>query len=112
MKRTPLTRKARIRPVSKRRQQEQGRYSRAREEFLRDEPRCLACVRIYERTDGQFGNNPPLPSTEVHHMKGRAGFLYLDVEYWMPICWGCHKFAHDQTGKAIEFGISLRRNET
>jgi hypothetical protein len=58
------------------RKKEQPIYEERSKAFLRKNPRC----RVY----------PKLRSEEVHHMKGRAGSLYLDERYWMAVSAKAH----------------------
>lgn len=68
--------KAPIAKASPKRKEQQAIYEERRKEFLKKHPRC----RIF----------PNLKSQEVHHMKGRAGDLFLDERYWMPVSSKAH----------------------
>lgn len=44
----------------------------------------------------------------VHHKRGRGKWL-LDVEYWLAVCFWCHRRIHDNPAWAREQGYLLSR---
>ena len=86
MKRTPLRR------VSKARAKQLRAYSIMRPIFLRSAPFCevIDCLNR---------------STEIHHLRGRAGNLITDERYLLAICRDHHRFIHDNPKKARAMGL-------
>jgi 5-methylcytosine-specific restriction endonuclease McrA len=80
----------RIKPVSAKRARENAEYTKLRREFLAANPACLVCK-------GQ--------ATEIHHACGRQGKRLLDVEFFRPLCSGCHRRVHDNPAWAKERGL-------
>lgn len=85
-----------IRKVSPKRKEDNEKYSVLRKEFLKLYPVCLS---------GVCQN----ASTDVHHKKGRIGSLFLDTEFWMPVCRECHQWIETHPVEAKEKGYSLNR---
>lgn len=75
-------------------------YGGIRELFLQHHPYCQACCRI----DG-VADVLGLPSTDVHHMKSRAGLLLFDVRHWLAVCRKCHTFIHQNPAEAKKLGL-------
>ena len=74
MKRSPLRR------VSKKRAVQNRTYTKIREEFLADNPKCGVCE--------------IKKSTQIHHRRGRFGDRLNDTAYFMAICFDCHNKIH------------------
>lgn len=49
-------------------------------------------------------------ATQVHHMQGRSGALLFDTSKWKALCWNCHELITEDSGMAINLGLSLKRN--
>lgn len=79
----------RIAPVSKKRKVQTTKYEVIRSMFLSDNCRCFRC---------------PKDATEVHHANGRRGNRLTDVEFFIPACRKCHRWAHDNPEAAKEQG--------
>ena len=95
MKRTPLKRKTPMKRMSKRRQTESKIYSKKRAAFLAERPVCEICgVRA---------------STDIHHVGGRAGGLYLDETHWLALCRPDHDFLHRKPRLSREMGYIGKR---
>jgi hypothetical protein len=94
--RSPGLRQTGITPVSGKRVKQQREYMKLRREFLESRPACEVpgCRK---------------PATEVHHMAGRIGDAYLDVDRWLPICHDDHVYVTAHPAWAIEAGLSLPR---
>lgn len=43
-------------------------------------------------------------SAEVHHTRGREGKLLLAEEFWLAVCWTCHRKIHENPKWAKEAG--------
>ena len=94
-----LTRKSRIRSVSKKESARKGKYEAKRRPYLEKHPRCEVnavpeCTRV---------------SVDVHHMKGKIGDLLLDERWWMPTCRFCHGYIEDHPAEARQRGWSKSR---
>lgn len=95
----PTTRQKRIPQASSKRKTQLLQYSISRKVFLNKYPKCQAhlpqvCTQI---------------STDVHHMKGRVGALYLDERYWLSVCRGCHYWIEMRPEEAKVLGFSMSR---
>ena len=66
----------RISPVSAKRREEMKIYAKKRKAFLTANPRCVVF--------------PRRKATDIHHMRGRAGRLFLCEDYWLPVCRTAH----------------------
>ena len=84
-----------IRFESYKRRWERRQYRDLRAAFLTGHPICQLCEEA--------------ASTEVHHMKGRVGSLYLDVDHWKALCRNCHQWATENPEQAKKCGISANR---
>lgn len=89
MKRTPLKRKTRLKPMSAKRMKESKEYSAKRLQFLEDLPLCEVCQRA--------------KSTDVHHVEKR-GKNYLRVDTWLATCRPCHDKIHREPDWARQHG--------
>ena len=49
-------------------------------------------------------------ASDVHHMKGKQGFLLIMSKFFKYLCRDCHRWATDYSKEAIEMGLSLPRN--
>lgn len=101
MKRTPLKRKSRLKPVSKKHSARLKEYMKLRKQFLQDHPWCAVC-------EGQMLFPSHIPATEVHHMRGRGRYL-LDVSTWLPVSRIGHSLIHGNPKWAKARGYMLPR---
>lgn len=108
MKRTPLKRKTRLNPVSKKRAKELASYRRKRAAFLRAHPCCEAWLFIWNR-DLEFALQNPLmlgvpAATDIHHVKGRGKYLN-DESTWLAVSRTAHIWIHNNPSKARALGL-------
>jgi hypothetical protein len=92
----------RIPRISVQRGVELARYSLLREMFLKRLPFCYVCIRR---------DMKPKPSKDVHHLRGRAGSLFMDSTYWMPVCRTCHDWIGANPIKARAIGCLCQAGE-
>ena len=83
-KRHPKPRK-RLQPVSKRRQAVNAEYAKAKREWKR---------RLLEHAQWWCARCCGVPSNSPHHTRGRAGRLICEIQFFMPVCEGCHNWIH------------------
>jgi hypothetical protein len=84
-----------VRTRSLKRQRQIREFIPQAEAFLAENPRC------------QFPGCT-LPSTVVHHSRGRRGWRLLHRPWWKASCAPHNQFAEDETGAALECGWLLR----
>lgn len=82
----------RVNAVSRKRRADMAAYAALRKVFLAGPPevRCRCCA--------------VNPATDVHHTRGRAGKLLLDVRYWLPLCRSCHRWVGENPEAARRLG--------
>lgn len=90
-KRTPINK------VSSKRRSQLYTYSMLKKGYMDKHRVCIVC----NRND----------ATDIHHMKGRENDLLLDMNFWLPVCRGCHRKITDDSVWAIRNGYSVKRNE-
>ncbi len=99
----PLPGKQKPRPSlkfqSKKRAKDSKEYARERKWFLAD-PANASCP---VAASGLL-SSPHLATTQIHHMKGRAGSLYLDKRFWLAVSAEGHSFIHANPKIALERG--------
>ena len=112
MKRTPLKRKTRLRPMSTKRQREAKIYSQKRKAFLEAHPLCQAhgmimvCLGFrHNTTDYYTGLQADRRSTDIHHVKRRIGANYLDEKTWLAVCRWSHNWIHANPKDAKSLGL-------
>ena len=94
----PPSFKKRIRPMSKKRQNDNKEYLKRRKVYLDAHPLCEAFWLIWP-------NEPKRPAaTEIHHKLGRGKYL-LDESTWCAISRQAHWFIHRNHGKARKLGL-------
>ena len=86
--------KPKINPVSKQRQSDDKMYAKLRKQFLKDNPQCAVTGK---------------EATEVHHMAGKIGSLYLDTNLWLSVCREAHRQIEENPLWAKENGYSVSR---
>lgn len=84
---------------SEKRALEEIEYSKKRKLFLAKHSVCKMNIKGICTTE----------ATEVQHLKGRIGDLFLDEKFWMSSCSPCHRYATDHPEEAIENGWALPR---
>ena len=85
-----------IKPVSEKRKAQNFVYSELRRLFLL-KPENQICPITGE------------PTTDVHHMRGRVGTLFLDTRYWLAVSREGHRKIEESPAWAYEMGYSLKR---
>lgn len=85
-----------IKPISDKRKTEIQQYTILRKEFLSD-PKNQICPITKQ------------PTTDIHHMKGRVGSLFLDTRYWLAVSREGHIMIEENPQWAKENGYSLNR---
>jgi hypothetical protein len=93
MKRTPLLRKTRLSPLSKKRQGKMSQYRKLRINYLTEMRVCWVCVGA--------------KATDVHHKNGRHNERLNAVEHWLPVCRKCHDWIHQNPQKARDKGYLI-----
>lgn len=91
----PIARRKPVNKVSPKRAAEQRVYTVQKREFLKWHPLCEA------QLCGEVQNL----SCDVHHIRGRAGTLYLDVRHWLAVCRPCHDWIHNNRKQAVKLGL-------
>lgn len=76
--------------VSDKRRAQLKEYATERKSYLAAKPSCQVC---HKRR-----------AAEIHHTRGREGKLLLEKEFWLPVCWACHRKIHDNPRWARENG--------
>ena len=93
----PTTKKQkRIPPRSVKRIAENLLYLKQRSIFLDQHPMCEA----------HLPNICTNLSTDVHHVAGRMGELFLDINNWKALCRACHSWVELHKQEAMELGLS------
>jgi len=74
-------------------------YTILRKKYLMDHSVCHAKIdfRCLQKSDS------------IHHKCGRIGELFLNQQFWLPICTPCHEFVEKNPNIAKELGLSLNR---
>lgn len=83
-----------INPVAENTKEELKIYGVLSKDYKKDHPICEACRKR--------------KTTEVHHKKGRGIWLNV-VEFFMGVCWKCHRWIHDHPEEAMLKGWLLKR---
>jgi hypothetical protein len=84
---------------SPKRAKQERLYLSERKTFLLSSPQCQAnlpniCTKV---------------STEVHHKKGRTGYLLTYTPFWLSVCRSCHEWIENHPNEAKELGFSMNR---
>jgi hypothetical protein len=114
MKRTPLLRRTRLKPMSKKRRKDSAIYSKKRKAFLEAHPFCAVWVeaaatriRVLREAGLGIGDIRPLRSCDIHHKAGRSGANYLDESTWMAVSREGHDWIHAHPSEARAKGWLL-----
>lgn len=51
------------------------------------------------------------PSTELHHVCGRAGLWLFDVRRWKALCSECHGWVHANPAEAVKLGLLAEKGK-
>ena len=96
MKRTPITRKSALKPVSAKRKSTMADYKRAKEEIMqRGDGACEARV-VNVCTGG---------AEHAHHKKRRSRGGTDDGENLIAVCFHCHEWIHTHPADATALGL-------
>lgn len=87
--------RTRLKSVSKKRQRQNQEYNKVRDVFLKENPKCMACV------NGVCSGK----ATEIHHKRGRVGRLLCDARFFLAICRPCHNWIGDNGADARRLGL-------
>ena len=93
---TAIPRRKRPSPISAKRRIEAAEYRRRRIAFLKDHPFCEFFLRL---------RGSRIPSTQVHHTRGRSGRLYLATEFWAAVSDAGHRRITNEPALARELGL-------
>lgn len=83
--------------ISKKHQNRLTKYIKIRETFMKEHPMC------------ECGMGCGLPSTDVHHMKGKIGDLLFDTRFFKALNRICHTWVETHPKEAKELGLSENR---
>lgn len=92
---SPKKTQNKIKQVSVKRSQENRLYTAKRALYLAENIKCECCK--------------VMPSTEIHHKKGRIGNLLTDTRYFLAVCRQCHTKIELNPEWAKENNYSLSR---
>lgn len=107
LRRSPLRRTGRLRPMSKKRQRQAKTYSLLRAAYLQAHPRCQALGLILLagfQVPVRKGDTIPT-ATEIHHTAGRTGGNYLNTDTWLAVCRVAHDWIHANPREARSLGL-------
>jgi len=93
------SRRTRIRPRSRRMTKLMAYYNEIKAIFLSAHPTC------------EVHDAHTHPATQVHHSRGRAGTLLLDVRYWKAVCSGAHEWIGAQPQDARRTGFLCAKGD-
>lgn len=96
MKAKAIRRTTRPNPISDKRRKDREAYRKAAIEFLAEHTFCEFFWRLKQIR---------IPSTEVHHIRGRSGRLYLAKEFWAAVSKKGHERIHREPKLAQELGL-------
>ncbi len=110
LKRSPLQRSGKLRPVSAKRAKESRIYTAKRKAFLAEHRYCQWFIEqsITREVDvivtgiSDIGGHRVVvpPSVEIHHRNGRSGTNYLDQKTWMAVSRIGHDWIHQHPKEA------------
>lgn len=102
LKRTPL------RKVSANQRHRNDKYFKMRAAFLSEPGNALCRICIVRQEKGEVISVNR--ATEIHHFSGRQGKNLF--RGFIPSCFWCRMWPHDNIAKAQEFGLISRRSTT
>ena len=92
-----MIRRKRPRSKSPKRRRLEDIYSEWRAKFLEENPRCA-----------RF---PQHKATDIHHTRGRAGPLIIDVRFWKAVSRGGHRWIEENGEAARALGLLCQRGQ-
>tara|TARA_R100000808_G_scaffold2522_1_gene9916 strand:+ start:4729 stop:5070 length:342 start_codon:yes stop_codon:yes gene_type:complete len=92
-----MKRRKPVNKVSAKRRAELKIYRKLRKQFLDENPKCA----VY----------PNKKATDIHHVRGRAGRLYLCTRYWLAVCRQAHIRIGEEPEWARANGFLAQRGE-
>lgn len=87
----------RINPISAKRREQMKIYAQKRKAFLKANPKCAVF--------------PSRKATDVHHMRGRAGALYLSEAHWLAVSREGHHKINENPTWAREMGFLCAKGQ-
>lgn len=97
--------KVKLRAVSKKGYEKSKLYKKARQEYLETHCCCEAKLTGCTIPTNSYDNT----DLQIHHKKGRAGELLYNKDYFLAVCFNCHRYIEDNPYFAISNGFSLSR---
>lgn len=88
-----------INRVSDKKKQKDVEYSKLRKLYLESHPFCEA----------KLPGICTAEATDIHHMSGKIGDDYLDVNNFIALCRACHVWVENNPTEAKELGFSKNR---
>jgi hypothetical protein len=88
-----------INRVSDKKKQKDVEYSKLRKLYLESHPFCEA----------KLPGICTAEATDIHHMSGKIGDDYLDVNNFIALCRVCHVWVENNPTEAKELGFSKNR---
>lgn len=76
-------------------------YNSIRELFLRCHPLCEA----HDAVNGRHGGIYRTESSQVHHRRGRDGWLLVDPRHMLAVCADCHRYIGDNPKISAALGL-------
>lgn len=99
--RVPIRTRKRPNPKSKKRIKEEREYKPAARAFKAANPECMAMI----------PNECTEKTTDVHHIRGRAGRLLLDERFWLAVCRNCHRWIESNKKLAQDWELLAKQGE-
>ncbi len=96
-----------VQRVSKKRLEDLKTYRHNLKAWKKAHPKCMVCVL---KGPGKKYRDP-LPTKDPHHVYGRVGARFLDMEGCVPVCRECHQYIGENPRWAKENGL-LKFNQT
>jgi hypothetical protein len=100
----PKKRQRRIPRVSARRAARLGEYAHAKRLFLAELRNWYCPVMLHLMRRG-------VPTTDIHHKRGRIGALLMDQRYWLAVSRRGHTWIHDNPDAARSLGWLCERGD-
>lgn len=100
-----LTRKKPLKKIGRSKRNKLKSYFALTKEFLAlpENEFCGVCRAL--------GYSHPNPATEVHHQRGRNGRLLTDTRFWIPSCYYCRLWPHENPALARQLGLLSSASE-
>lgn len=91
-----------IKKVSDKQEEKNKEYKIIRDKFINENPICQANINNSKTRCAKI-------STDCHHVSGRVGDLYLDINNFLALCRNCHSYIEKHPIEAKELGFSKNR---